>query len=529
MKKLTCIFFAIFSLLTVLPGFAQDDDGFPLPFLEQWNTGTFGTNNWLPEGENWSINGNEGQPDPCAQFTWVPIQTDYSISLESDQFLADFMTEGRIYLDFDVKLDNVNATGNEQMLVQVWNWESQAWGTVSTYSNIDGSFDWASEHLDITSLAMETVFKIRFLSVGESSLNIVGWFLDNIHVYRECTAPFDLSTYNDINYQEIILKWELHHAVEEWIHWDDGVNSGNSIGVGDTIEFDAAARWVPSQLSAYEGADVEQVAFFPAESQAEYRIRVWIGAGASNMIVDQLVENPIIGQWNVIPLTTPANIDITQALWVGYHVDAQAGWPAGVDDGPAIDGYGNMMNFGGWQTLLEINPELDFNWNIKVFLHQQGYTSNPEFAIYRQDDDGPFFLRAYSDTIYYVDDSVCSEGNWGHNYKVSALYFSEYDTCESELSNESLSFCFPFNIKEQEEDNMLNIYPNPAFDMLFIESSEEKIEFVTVYDGRGERVKRRKGEGVKMELQVNDLAPGLYLVKVETKGEMVVRKVVIRR
>ena len=39
-----------------------------------------------------------------------------------------------------------------------------------------------------------------------------------------------------------------------------------------------------------------------------------------------------------------------------------------MDDGPAIDGYGNMMNFGGWQTLLQINPELDFNWNIAAHL-----------------------------------------------------------------------------------------------------------------------------------------------------------------
>ncbi len=37
-----------------------------------------------------------------------------------------------------------------------------------------------------------------------------------------------------------------------------------------------------------------------------------------------------------------------------------------MDDGPAIDGYGNMMNFGGWQTLLQLNPDLDYNWNISA-------------------------------------------------------------------------------------------------------------------------------------------------------------------
>ncbi|NTV84651.1 MAG: hypothetical protein HGA23_10185, partial [Bacteroidales bacterium] len=92
--------------------------GHSLPFLEQWNLGTFETNNWLPEAENWSINGNEGNPSPSAEFTWDPIQTDYSISLESFPLQADSLTEGSIYLDFDLKLDNYSATGTEQMLVQ---------------------------------------------------------------------------------------------------------------------------------------------------------------------------------------------------------------------------------------------------------------------------------------------------------------------------------------------------------------------------------------------------------------------------
>ena len=40
-------------------------------------------------------------------------------------------------------------------------------------------------------------------------------------------------------------------------------------------------------------------------------------------------------------------------LWIGYHVQALTGYPAGTDEGPAIDGYGNMMFWEGhWQTLL---------------------------------------------------------------------------------------------------------------------------------------------------------------------------------
>ena len=124
--------------------------GCPLPFLEQWNLGTFETNNWLTDGSNWSINGQQGNPDPSAEFSWDPILTNYESSLTSYPLLADSLTEGRIYLDFDIKLSSVVPTGNELMLVQVWNWESQLWVTADSLSNVDGSFDWMSEHLDIT-------------------------------------------------------------------------------------------------------------------------------------------------------------------------------------------------------------------------------------------------------------------------------------------------------------------------------------------------------------------------------------------
>ncbi len=379
-----------------IQGFAQDEDGIPLPFLEQWNSGTFGTNNWTHEGENWSISWQEGQPDPSAEFTWDPIQHDYLISLESYPLLADSMTEGQIYLDFDLKLDNFNPTGTEEMLVQVWNLDSLEWATVNTYSNQEGSFDWTPEHIDITNQAMQTVFKIRFAAQGEYSVNLVSWFIDNIHVYRVCKAPDELTVGFDFWYQGIALNWSDPYGPDnQWIHWDDGVNSGNSIGTGSEVEFDVAARWTQYQLTDFEGYEITQIAFFPAESQASYNVRVWTGENAVDLVFDQPVPDPVIGQWNYIMLDPSLLIDITKELWVGYYVNAQTGYPAGVDDGPAIDGYGNMMNFGGWQTLLEINPELDFNWNIKVYIQQ---TINAQvvskYGVYRSDDSWAIFLKS---------------------------------------------------------------------------------------------------------------------------------------
>jgi hypothetical protein len=521
---------------------SHSGDGHPLPFLEQWNTGTIETNNWDTDGANWSINWQEGQPFPSAQFTWDPIQTDYQIALESYPLKADSMTEGRIYLDFDLKLDNVNSTGTEEMLVQVWNWNSQEWTTVSTYSNIDGSFGWLAEHLDITSQAMETVFKIRFLATGENSLNILGWFVDNIHVYRECKGPNYLTAWFSYQYQGIALNWnDPYGPNNQWIYWDDGVNSGNSIGTGSEIEFDVASRWIPSQLANYDGFKLTQIAFFPAEAQASYNVRVWVGSNAANLVVDQPVVDPVIDHWNYITLDSSIMIDITQELWVGYYVNTLTGFPSGVDDGPAIDGYGNMMNFGGWQTLLQINPSLDYNWNIKAYIQQ---TNNVQvvskYGIYRSDDVGPFYLRAFSDTNYFLDDyAICENANL-HCYKVTAIYEGLYDTCESQLPYwDACEFCGKTG--EENFNSKLIIYPNPASDVLFIESSEQ-IERVSVFDSKGGQVVGWSGgqvirgsggqvagwSGGRVEIPMNGLLPGLYLLRVETGNGVVGRKVVVR-
>jgi len=541
MKKICFFVAASICILLAGKGFSQGntggqsklDDGFPLPFLEQWNYGTFETNNWITESENWSIAWQEGQPAPSAQFTWDPIQSDYSIALESYPLLADSLTAGDIYLDFDLKLDNYLPTGNEQMLVQVWNWDTLTWTTVSTFSNAEGSFDWVSEHLDITSQAMETIFKIRFVATGESSLNIVGWFLDNIHVYRECNPPLELEAYLYYSPFGMYLDWEAPEGTtsDQWIHWDDGENF-TAIGIGSPVPFDVAARWESGQLTEFEGDSITKIAFFPNEESSIYRVRVWSGEFAANLIVDQEVNSPVIGEWNIITLLTPAPIDITQDLWVGYQNDGANGYQMGVDDGPAIDGFGNMLKFGPeWRSLLEINPDLDYNWNIQAYVkHDIADDTLVKYAIYRSDNSMPYYLRDYTDQTNYLDDSaICEPPAWTHYYKITALYINEDDTCESDFSGEEGDICE--GIDNEDDPSLLIIYPNPASDVLFIKS-EEKIESVSIFDSKGiKQLNNRTIEPLNnetVEIPVGSLAPGLHLVRVETDGGVIGRKVIIR-
>jgi len=542
MKKIYTILTACTYFISAGTGLSQE--GFSLPFMEQWTYGNFEINNWTTEGANWSITGQEGNPPPAARFTWDPIQTDYSISLESDLLEANSYTEGNIYMDFDIKLDDFSGDGLEKMKVQVWTLDNQTWTTVNTYSNADGGFDWASEHLDITSLAKGELFKVRFNALGENSLNIVSWFIDNIHLYRKCEGPINLTAECDTSQGIIVLHWDWGNNADDWIHWDDGVNY-SAVGMGIPVPFDLAARWESGQLSEFEGSSITQIAFVPNEESSTYRVRVWIGEQAGNLVVDQEVISPVIGEWDTITLDTAVPVDITQELWIGYQNDGPNGYQMGVDDGPAIDGYGNMVNYGnGWHTLLWINPDLDYNWNIAAHLVSEtgeslllnkGSRDLMGFNIYCSIDGGGYELCDYmSGNITYFDVEGELIPGTLYCFMVSAIYESESDQCESDLSNEACVVCETF-ISEEESRSNLMIYPNPASDMLYIESLE-KVESIRIFDGRGAQVVGWSSgqvvgwSGGQEKVPVDGLLPGLYLVRVETAGGGVIgRKVVVGR
>ncbi len=541
---------------------------FALEFMETWTLGNFDDNHWTTDGANWGVNGQAGNPAPAAEFHWSPIQTNYGISLESYPLCSVGMTEGRIWFDFDLKLESVQPTGEEMLQAQVWNWDSQSWSTVATYSNVDGSFAWTSKHIDIKAQAMGKVFKIRFLATGVNSLNILNWDVDNIHVYRACDGPAGLTAIGDGNQQGIVLNWTGPDTgeIDEWIHWDSGVNAGNSIGTGAAAEFDAAARWDAAQLTGYEGASITEIAFFPAEANCVYSVRVWMGPLAVNMVIDQTVSNPLIGQWNYVTLTTPVPVDVTQELWIGYHVNTQAGYPAGVDAGPAIDGYGDMMNFGGWQTLLEINPTLDFNWNISGHLvtlagvsmplsknitpvnNVPGITfaANPnidyvnhEFApgngsreltgfnIYRNKDGEGYVLLDFTAAPPYLDNNDLII-NSNYCYQVSAVWASETDQCESAFSNEACERWTSIGEGNNSNAATFNMYPNPANEHVFITSSAD-LKRVTVYNALGQLVVDEITTGKQYELNTATYTIGVYMVKVETSTGVTTRTLTIQR
>ena len=114
--------------------------------------------------------------------------TDYSYGLESPVLNAGPWTCAAMWLDFDYKLVDRNATGDELLSVEIF--YNGSWHQKVEFAN-NGSVDWTPQHIDISAVQGKAL-KVRFLAYGANSADILHWYVDNIHVYGICNSPVDL-------------------------------------------------------------------------------------------------------------------------------------------------------------------------------------------------------------------------------------------------------------------------------------------------------------------------------------------------
>jgi hypothetical protein len=284
-----------------------------------------------------------------------------------------------------------------------------------------------------------------------------------------CEIPKTLTA--EVANSSAALNWEKPGigSSGRWIHWDQEFGN-NSIGNGESLDFDVAQRFDSNDLRDHDGKFLTRIWFFPYTATCDYYVRVWTGgdiSGPESLLVDQYVAGPVIGEWNEVFLITPVPIDADQELWFGLRNIALAGYPASVDIGPAIDGKGNMIRLPGndWQTLLEVNPSLDFNWSVRGLVERMDSRFQELEAL--QDEDTGTFTGELSITknvpdrnLYYprmllgynvyrddvlINNSLVQLNNYVDvnlpfgevNYNVTSVWSNG---CESEYSNTASVF-----------------------------------------------------------------------------------------
>ncbi|MDY0126576.1 MAG: carboxypeptidase regulatory-like domain-containing protein [Candidatus Cloacimonadaceae bacterium] len=168
----------------------------------------------------------------------------------------------------------------------------------------------------------------------------------------------------------VTITWNEPAAGEEaWLHYDSG-DSTTSIGTGAAADFDVAIRFPGTALLDHVGTSLQAVKVWPAQA-GDFFIRVWTGGtpdAPANMVVDQPFT-AVVDQWNTVVLDNPVPVTGSEELWFGYRCVVTTGHPAGCSPGPIVDGFSNMMFYQDeWATLIELNPDLDYNWSIRGYV-----------------------------------------------------------------------------------------------------------------------------------------------------------------
>lgn len=495
-----------------------------LPFIENFTTGVFETNQWTAEG-NWRIAGQSGNPAPSAEFGADPAEVNYSYSLTSYWISGSGFNDGLIYVDFDLKLDGANNNGTEFLYVDVYN--GTEWVNKATYYN-GPSFDWLRMHLDLTDEAYGRQFKIRFRAEGENTGNLEYWQIDNINVSRVCLAPVDLNTTFPLghNYCEILVKWQVPEptgtVTPGWLEWDSGENA-DAIGCAGGETFYMASRHTPDQLTEYVGNYLTKIRLFPYQEGGTIVLKVWTGENASQLELSQPVDSYVAGEWNEFELDTPFLITQNMELWFGYtsNTDSAAFVP-GVDEGPAVAGYGDLISLDGslWESLSQAYG-IDNNWNLGGFFEPLNKQRNlTSYNIFRDN----VLIKSTTETSYidtvYVGNSV-------YCYNVTAVY----EDCESDFSNTDCYSIYspcPVGVDDVELSEAA-IYPNPSSSMITV--SCNALNEVLIYDILGNILKDIRVSSISSNIavDVNNLTNGVYLVKFITgEGESIVRKMVVK-
>ncbi len=554
----------LFACLTVPLSIFSQSDTLEVPFLEDWSSGSLDTNGWTVTGSHWSINFTEGSLAPSVEFDGRNIGGLYYEELYSAVFNSENYHVGDIWLSFDTKLESNDSL--EVGRLSVYGSHDGGWYNFKTINNNDGSFDWVNQKINITEIALDKCFQIKFKADGRGH-SVNAWYIDNIQIYRNCSSPspsqfalkIDTLEYN--KYQ-LTLSWSMDEPEQGWIYWDDGVHAGG-VGACPDCDLFAASRWDPGQLIEYDGLKISKIkAFLNDSGYNSLAFNIWTGMNAANLIYEKNHDTLIYGNWIEHTIDTALFLDADEEYWFGYNAyQHNALFPLGADDGPSIVGYGGMVSFdgGGWDNISDMG--IDVNWLIHVFLEDtagneifiaQQAGKNAErstnllgYNLYQSINGSDYELLEFipweaGDTSHSI---VFDASPYLHCYQLTALWESETDTCESapaiSKDNPEEDFVCVLLVGNEEnrieQSDLARCFPNPFSNSTTIEYTLQQSATVqiSIFNHLGKQVgliQQNQSVGKQqITWDASGLPTGVYYFRLKAGDQLASGKMVVVR
>jgi len=545
--------------------------GRQLPFYEPWDNGTFTYNVWSHTG-NWSVNTGLGNPAPSADFSWTPGRTNYSDTLKTTAISAAPYGCAKIYLDFDYKLDDRNATGAEFLAVDLY--RDGAYSKIAEFAN-NGDVNWTTKHIELLATKGKA-FKIQFRAHGTKSLDILHWYVDNIRVYAVC-SPATALTYTQ-SHNTVNLSWTAPvckpdgHGIHEGFEgatfppqyftviktntttsttngywWQFAGNTAIMPPVGN---YYAAVWWKTTHqdewLIAHEVTVTSNLTFMAwdycqgSTHGDHYYCKVSTNNGTTwNVLLDLATLPPVTttGEWKTYTVDMAAYMGQTVTLaWQAVDNGSGGIWYAwGVDQinigTKTISGKDLIVQSNAGNGLGSARTDnVDVNTLVPVGKKPFTETANaPEFAggivkgynVYRTDSTAHNFHKIngaiVSGTTY--TDIIPLTGLGNYKYFVTSVYndtVANTFLCESPGSD-TITVQFPHVGIVEIGNGQIMVYPNPANSNVNVKS-DFVINSIDVMNYVGQTVYRNSNVNGKLtNFNVSNLNAGIYFVKVSTE------------
>ncbi|MBI86995.1 MAG: hypothetical protein CMG63_02825 [Candidatus Marinimicrobia bacterium] len=292
---------------------------------------------------------------------------------------------------------------------------------------------------------------------------------------QEFLIPNNLSA--NVFHLSPALSWDKPSIFDqsEWlISWTNNPMPISGIGLSDGSQMSPFQRYDTSMIADQVGKLITKFSFRPMDN-AEFTPLVYaVPPGViPNWYSDEYLiltgnklypEDLVLDEWNYVELynhTETGTIDIfvdsfetdtilstyvisdSLELWFGYAMqNYEVGtYPAGCDQGPNFEGYGNLHvwcpSFCNSETLYENNPDLPFNYAIAIFSEMQD-ALDYQLSHYVVYENGAS-VADIIDSDYWLWNSVnqSNEINLGQREFGTYEYFmtAVYDTIESNPSD----------------------------------------------------------------------------------------------
>jgi hypothetical protein len=541
--------------------------GRDLPFYEPWNGNGFGYNSWTFTNNNqgnWVYNTGMGSPAPCSDFQWNPVKINYGYGLETPVLNAGPWTCAKIYLDFDYKLVDRNMTSAEKLTIETF--YNGLWHQKDEFVNT-GSVDWTSKHYEISSVKGKA-FKVRFMAHGANSSDILHWYVDNINIYGVCNPPTDLQAVQSHN--NTTLTWTAPNCggggtIMQFIFDDGTAESGWRINPGYTAwmgnEFPISASY-SGVIQSFDVSFMDNGTgtTLPLSIDVFDGTQALVGSSAQFQAVKDIFINVPV---NDIPFNGMFYAMVKWDMLTGnsYYLGFDTDGPYAAQDlewyydGTAFQKLSDPGVAGSAPGVFLLRATALVNGDLKsvtlvpgqkpkanptpatnvATIHQfmdthnyatMGQLDNQAdstillgYNVYRTDMNGSVFFKKTANPITattYVDQ--INTADYGtYKYYVTDVFKKTEDgqiLCES--SSDTVVIDYPHVGINEPGSNGITIYPNPAFDVVNV-TSTDNITAIEVLNFIGQTVYNNHAiDSRKAQVNVSVFNSGVYFMKVTT-------------